>query len=148
MNKKRSWITACVSIVVALAFVFAFAGCSGCSSCEEEEEKNYFVKQTLDIPETVDSITVTSAKGNSEYQKTITKEKTINKILEAMSTADTADKWIDCGDDAGVLTFEMKKGEEIATFYLSKNMLQAKSSWLYIDVENANEIFELVKNAK
>ena len=148
MNKRRSWITACVSIVVALAFVFAFAGCSGCSSCEEEEEKNYFVKQTLNIPETVDSITVSSAKNSEGYQKTITKEKTINTILEAMSTADTADKWVDCGEDVGVLTFEMKSGEETATFYLSKNMLQAKSSWLYIDVESTNEIFELVKNAK
>lgn len=148
MNKRRSWITACVSLVVAFAFVFAFAGCSGCSSCEEEEEKNYFVKQTLNIPETVDSITVSSAKNSEGYQKTITKEKTINKILEAMSTADTADKWVDCGEDVGVLTFEMKSGEETATFYLSKNMLQAKSSWLYIDVESVNEIFELVKNAK
>ena len=149
MIKKRSWITACVSIFVALAFVFAFAGCSGCSSCDEEEaEKNWFVKLTLNVPESVDSITVTSSAKNAEYQKTITNKKTITKILEEMGSADTVDKWLVCGEDAGVLTFEMKLGEDTVTFYLSQNMLQGKSSWLYIDLDSANAIFELVKKAK
>ena len=140
MNKKRSWITVCVAIVAALAFVFAFAGCAGCSGCEPEDEGgNEFVRLTLSVPESADSITVTSSSGAGDYQKTITNEKTVKNILDAMGNADTADKWLTCGEDAGVLTFEIKSGEETVTFYLSQNMLQAKSSWLYIDVESANK---------
>ena len=138
-----------VAIAVALTFVFTLVGCSGCSSCEEEpSNENTFARLTLDIPETASSIKTSSSENNASYNKTISKEKTVNEILRVMGGADTTDSWITCGEGVGILTFEMSVDGETVVFYLSQNMLQAKSSWLYIDVESAEEIYNLVKNAK
>ena len=149
MNKKIFRFALTLAVALALSFVLSLVGCSGCASCEEEQDDgNSFVRLTLGLPESASSIKTSSDENNTSYNKTITNEKTIEKILSTLSNADTADSWITCGEDVGILTLEMTVDGETVVFYLAQNMLQAKSSWLYIDVESAEKVFELVKKAK